>query len=222
MRVLIVEDDIELSAAIAEYLELQGAICDFAYNGKAAVELAAANQFDVIVLDLMLPKLNGFDVCSKLRQQGKLTPILMLTAMGTNEDQLNGFAVGVDDYVVKPTPMPIIWARLQALFKRSQNQIAHRVLGPLKINLASRKLERDGKPIELTATEWKLFELLLMKSPSVVSRNEIHEHIWPDQEHDSGLLNVHLHGLRKSLDKPFAYPLIKTRVGMGIELSDED
>ena len=221
MRVLIVEDDAELSASIAEYLELQGAECDFAYNGLSALTIASDTTIDVIVLDLMLPKLNGLDVCSQLREQGTSTPILMLTAMGTNEEQLSGFRAGVDDYVVKPCPMPLLWARLQALYNRSYQQPNHKIFGPLEIDITARELKRSNKLVELTATEWKIFEVLLRSSPNVVTRSEIEAIVWPDQEPDSGLLNVHLHGLRKALDKPFSHPLIHTFVGLGIALKDE-
>jgi len=222
MRILIVEDDAELSTSMAEFLELQGAECDFAYNGLSGVELATETSFDVILLDLMLPKLDGFDACSEMRRRGCSTPVLMLTAMDTTEDQLDGFRAGVDDYVVKPCSMPLLWARIGALIKRSQNQQALHHLGPLEINVESRNLKRNGKAISLTPTEWRILEVLLRHSPKVVSRSDIENSVWPDQEPDPGRLNVHLHSLRKSLDKPFDYPLIKTVTGLGLSISDED
>lgn len=221
MRILIVEDDAELSASIAEYLELQGAECDFAYNGLSALTIASDTAIDVIVLDLMLPKLNGLDVCAQLRERGSSVPILMLTAMGTNEEQLSGFRAGVDDYVVKPCPMPLLWARLQALYNRRYQHSTNKEFGPLQIDVTARVLKRSDQLIELTATEWKIFEILLRHSPNVVSRSEIEANVWPDQEPDSGRLNVHLHGLRKALDKPFSHPLIHTFVGLGIALKNE-
>lgn len=222
MRILIVEDDAALSASIAEFLELQGAECDFAYHGLAGVALASQAQYDVIILDLMLPKLDGFDVCIELRKQGCSTPVLMLTAMDTTEDQLSGFRAGVDDYVVKPCPMPLLWARISALFRRSLNQQAMKTLGPLQVDIEARTLNRDGVAIELTPTEWRILEVLLRHSPKVVSRSDIEAFVWPDQEPDSGRLNVHLHALRKALDKPFDYPLIKTFTGLGLSISVEE
>jgi len=115
MRILIVDDDAELAAAMAEFLELKGAHCDFAYNGATGLAMASDLSFDVIVLDLMIAKINGFGVCHQLREQGCQTPILMLTAADANEEQLEGFDAGVDDFVVKPCSMPVLWARLQAL-----------------------------------------------------------------------------------------------------------
>jgi DNA-binding response OmpR family regulator len=219
MRILIVEDDAELSASIAEFLELQGAECDFAYNGLSGIELAIDLHFEVILLDFMLPKLNGLDACAELRRRGCTTPVLMLTAMGTTEDQLGGFKVGVDDYVVKPCPMPLLWARINALSQRAKNQRAMRELGPLKIDTESRVLERAGQAITLTPTEWSILEILLQHSPKVISRSDIENLVWPDQEPDKGRLNVHLHALRKAVDKPFSYPLIKTFTGIGLCIS---
>jgi DNA-binding response OmpR family regulator len=219
MRILIVEDDAELSASIAEFLELQGAECDFAYNGLSGVQLVMDSSFDVILLDLMLPKLNGFDVCTELRRRGCSTPVLMLTAMGTTEDQLGGFNAGVDDYVVKPCPMPLLWARINSLYRRAKNQSAMQELGPLKIDIESRELNREGRVITLTPTEWRILEILLQYSPKVVSRADIEQSVWPDQDPDQGRLSVHLHALRKAVDKPFNYPLIKTVTGLGLCIS---
>jgi DNA-binding response OmpR family regulator len=219
MRILIVEDDAELSVSIAEFLELQGAECDFAYNGLSGVKLAMDSSFDVILLDLMLPKLNGFDACTELRRRGCSTPVLMLTAMGTTEDQLGGFNAGVDDYVVKPCPMPLLWARINSLYRRAKNQRAMQELGPLKIDIESRELKREGQVIALTPTEWRILEILLQYSPKVISRADIEQSVWPNQEPDQGRLNVHLHALRKAVDKPFSYPLIKTVTGLGLCIS---
>ncbi len=221
MRILLVEDDAELSASIAEFLELQGAECDFAYTGQAGVELAISGSYEVILLDVMLPKLDGFDVCAALRNHGYSTPVLMLTAMGTTEDQLKGFRAGGDDYVVKPCPMPLLWARINALFRRSLNQQALKRLGPLNIDFEKRKLERAGQAISLTPTGWKILEILLSHSPKVVSRSNIERFVWPDEEPDQGRLNVHLHALRKALDQPFNYPLIKTVTGFGVCIIDD-
>jgi DNA-binding response OmpR family regulator len=226
MRILIIEDDAELSASIAEFLELQGAECDFAYNGLSGVSLGIESHFDVILLDLMLPKLNGFDVCTELRRRGCSTPVLMLTAMGTTEDQLGGFNAGVDDYVVKPCPMPLLWARINSLYRRAKNQSAMQELGPLKIDIESRKLNREGQAITLTPTEWRILETLLQCSPKVISRADIEQSVGPYQDPDQGRLSVHLHALRKAVDKPFSYPLIKTITGVGLSISanskDED
>lgn len=221
MRVLIVEDDSDLAAAIAEYLELQACQCDFAYNGRTGLELAERQEFDVIVLDLMLPKMNGFDVCQQLRDQGCQTPLLMLTACDTSEEQLQGFRAGIDDYVVKPCPMPLLWARLQALYRRQQPQTDSISVDELTVYFSEQRVERRGQLIKLTPTSWKILALLIRHSPKIISRTELEQEIWPGIDIDSGNFNVHLHQLRRALDKPFSYPLIHTKVGVGLYLRRE-
>jgi len=218
MQILIIEDDTELAGAMADYLELQGVVCDFAYNGLSGVKLAQSNPFDAIILDLMLPKLNGFDVCQTLRDEGVLTPILMLTASDTEHDQLTGFQSGIDDYVVKPSPMPIVWARLQAILRREQPKASAVTIGELSIAFKQHQVSRQNQPIKLTPTEWKMLELLAKRSPEIVSRSELEQFIWGDIEVDQGTFNVHLHGLRKALDKPFDYPMIVTVINIGLRL----
>ncbi len=220
MNILIIEDEADLAAAIGGYLELQGAICDFAYQGESGVVLAQAQQFDVIILDLMLPKKGGFEVCKQLRNEGNHTPILMLTACDTDTDQLKGFQAGIDDYVVKPCPMPLLWARLQALYRRDHPQTEQLSIDTLTLYLKELRVIREGLEIKLTPTGWKMLELLARRSPEVVSRADLEAHAWadhaPDHEVDAGNFNVQLHQLRKAVDKPFAYPLIHTLVGVGL------
>ncbi len=222
MNILIIEDEADLAAAIGDYLTLQGAECDFAYQGESGCILAQRNRFDVIILDLMLPKKGGVEVCEQLRGEGNNTPILMLTACDTNTDQLKGFQAGIDDYVVKPCPMPLLWARLQALYRRDNPQTEQRSIDTLTIYFKELRVTREGRDIKLTPTGWKILELLARRSPEVVSRADLERHAWPDhapdQEVDAGNFNVQLHQLRKALDKPFAYPLIHTQVGVGLYL----
>ena len=222
MRVLIVEDDAELAAAMSDYLSLQGVECDFAYHGESGLTLAQERRFDVIVLDLMLPKMRGFEVCEKLRRQGNFTPVLMLTACDANAEQLTGFQAGIDDYVVKPCPMPLLLARLQALHRRDKPQTDQLSIDTLTLYFKERRATREGHEIKLTPTGWKILELLARRSPEVVSRGELEDHAWPDHEVDTGNFNVQLHQLRKAVDKPFAYPLIHTLVSVGLCLRKKD
>ena len=222
MRVLIVEDDAELAAAMSDYLVLQGVECDFAYHGESGFMLAQERRFDVIVLDLMLPRMRGFEVCEKLRKQGNFTPILMLTACDTNAEQLTGFQVGIDDYVVKPCPMPLLWARLRALHRRDKPQTDKLSIDTLTLYFKELRVTREGHEIKLTPTGWKILELLAQRSPEVVSRAELEDHAWPDNDVDAGNFNVQLHQLRKAVDKPFPYPLIHTLVGVGLCLRKKD
>lgn len=222
MRILIIEDDAELAAAISDYLGLQGADCDFAYNGQAGLDMAAELSFDVIILDLMLPRMNGIEVCQNLRQQGCQTPILMLTASDTNTDQLEGFQVGIDDYVIKPCPMPLLWARLQALYRRQNPQVEKLTIADLTVYFAEHRAVRDGHELKLTPTGWKLLEYLARKSPDVVTRPELEDYAWPDGDVDAGNFNVQLHQLRKAVDKSFSTPLIHTITGVGLCLREKN
>lgn len=220
MRILIIEDDVELAAAIAEYLNFQGAECEFAYSGNSGVEFASKNQCDVIILDIMLPGLRGFAVCSELRRQGVQTPVLMLTASDTDANELEGFQSGADDYVVKPCPMPLLWARLQALHRRQQPQSDALRVGPLTLHLNEYRATREGQELKLTPTGWKLLELLAKRSPGVVSRGELEAYAWDDREVRAGNFNVQLSQLRKTVDRPFGTPLIHTLVGLGLALRE--
>ncbi|MCG8668025.1 MAG: response regulator transcription factor [Pseudomonadales bacterium] len=222
MQVLIVEDDSDLAAAMADYLTLQGAECDFAYNGASGLKLASEESFDVIILDLMLPRMNGFAVCDALRQQGCDTPVLMLTACDTQEDQLEGFRSGIDDFVTKPCAMPILWARLQALYRRNNPTQEIITIGPLTLHPKEHRAEREDQELKLTPTGWKMLECLARHSPNVVTRKLMEETVWKDSEVDTRNFNVQLHQLRKAVDKPFAFPLIHTVVGVGLCLKASD
>ena len=220
MKVLIIEDDADLAAAMADYLELQGAECDFAYQGISGLRLALEGSFDIVILDLMLPRMGGFEVCEQLRQQSVFTPILMLTACDTNADRLTGFQAGVDDYVVKPCEMPLLWARLQALHRRNAPQTEKLSVGDLTVYFKEHRVTREEQEIKLTPTGWKMLELLVRRSPNVVSRSELEDHAWPGSDVDTGNFNVQLHQLRKAIDKPFDYPMIHTLVGVGLCMKD--
>lgn len=224
MHILIIDDDAELAAAMAEFLEFKGAECDFAYQGETGLRLAREFDFDVIILDLMLPKINGFGVCQQLREQGCQMPVLMLTACDTNEEQLEGFNAGVDDYVVKPCSMPLLWARLQVLYKRSNPLHLKNILsvGDLTLYLKEHRACRAGDELKLTPTGWKILAMLMRQSPNVVTRAELEDHLWPDGNVDTGNFNVQLHQLRKAVDKPYKKSMIRTLVGVGLTLRNEE
>lgn len=218
MHILIIEDDSALAEAIADYLSIQGAQCDFAYSGSSGVEMVKAHQFDLVILDLMLPRMNGYSVCRNLREQGYQTPVLMLTACDTDADQLEGFQAGVDDYVAKPCSMPLLWARLKALYTRAQQRAETLTIGSLTLYLNAQRAEREKQALKLTPTGWKILELLARNSPKVVSRQAIIDFAWEGDEVDAGNFNVQLHLLRKIVDKPFNSALIHTQVGQGLFL----
>lgn len=222
MRVLIVEDDRELALAISEYLELHQVRCDFAYNGATGIALAKSQTYDCLILDNMLPKISGIEACKILREDSIDIPILMLTACDTQADQLTGFDVGLDDFVTKPCSMPILLARLQALYRRHNPERDCLQIADLCLFPQERRVTRSGQSIKLPPISWKILLQLARKHPSVVSKTELIETIWPDEEVDEATLNVHIHQVRKLVDKPFSTALIKTHIGAGLSLSTED
>ncbi|OOE72260.1 MULTISPECIES: response regulator transcription factor [unclassified Salinivibrio] len=220
MKILIIEDDHDLSLAISEYLELHNIDCDFAYNGETGIQLASQQTFDCVILDNMLPNVQGMAVCRELREQGIDTPVLMLTACGADTDQLEGFRAGVDDYVVKPCTMPLLLARLQALHRRHQPVRECITIADLTIYPKEHIASRGDTPLKLTPIGWNILLLLARRSPTVVSKSDIEEAIWASDDVRQGTINVHLHHLRKVVDKPFAKTLIHTHVGIGLSLSE--
>lgn len=221
INVLLVEDDRELALSVADYLVFENIICDHAYNGEAGHKLATRQQYDVILLDINLPKMNGITLCETLRSAGLDTPILMLTAKDTLEDKEAGFIAGTDDYLVKPFAMKELVLRIKALAKRRSSQSKKLILGALVFDLESRLVTREEQVINLTRTNLKLLELLMRRSPEIVSKKEIEDFLWPDEELESNNLKVQIYQLRQKLDKPFSYGLIETLVGHGFRIKGE-
>jgi len=221
LNVLLVEDDRDLAASVADYLALEGIECDHAYNGQAGLNLASENAYDVILLDLMLPRMDGLSVCENLRTQGIDTPILMLTARDTLADKVAGFRAGTDDYLVKPFAMEELTMRAMALARRRSGQIQKLTVADLIMDLKGKQVTRAGKPLNLTPSGWTLLETLMRASPDVVSRNALGEALWHDTPPDTDSLKVHLYKLRQQVDKPFNYPLIHTVSGHGFALRSQ-
>lgn len=218
INVLLVEDDKDLAASIAEYLKYDNIRCDHAYNGLSGFTLASERHYDVILLDLMLPKIDGITVCEKLRGTGSDTPILMLTAKDTLEDKEAGFNSGTDDYLVKPFVMRELALRIQALSRRKSSQLRYLVVDDLVYDLDRRQVSRSDQEITLNHLNFKLLELLMRRSPRIVHREEIEECLWPDDTPESNNLKVQLYQLRQKIDKPFEKKLIETLVGQGIRI----
>lgn len=220
MQVLIIDDDRQLSEALADYFELKGVECDFAYNGKAGLELARKGDADVIILDVNMPQMDGYEMCRLLRAAYINTPVLMMTAYDTVEDELSGFRSGVDDFVIKPCPMPVIWARLQALVKRGKPASTQLSVGELSLDIDAQEAYRAGQRLQLTPIGWKMLLYLVRESPRVVPRYELEQAIWNDEDIDPSNLKVQLSKLRKVLDKPFSKPLLHTRVNAGVQIKE--
>ena len=218
LSVLLVEDDLDLAQTIVQYLELEQITCDHASNGVAGLHLVRQSRYDVMLLDLSLPRLDGLEVCLRLRTDGDDTPILMLTARDRLDDKLEGFRAGTDDYLVKPFELQELVARIQVLARRRSGQVRRLRCGDLEMNLSERTLARAGIPLKLSPIGWKLLEALFRASPAVLTRQALEAVIWGDEIPDSNSLKVHLFHLRKAIDAPFPQALLHTVAGQGFAL----
>ena len=224
MRILVIEDNSDIAANVGDFLADRGHVVDFAGDGVTGLHLAVVNTFDVIVLDLSLPGMDGLEVCRKLRQDArKQTPVLMLTARDALEQKLSGFDSGADDYMVKPFALQELAARLEVLGRRGKGAKTRLLqLADLTYNPDTLVVIRDGKSIQLNPIALKLLQALMDAAPSVVTRQELETRVWGEELPDSDSLRVHIHGLRAAIDKPFAKPLIQTRHGIGYRMVDPD
>lgn len=223
IRVLIVEDNRDICANIAAYLEKHNYVLDFAYDGISAMHLALTNPFDVIVLDLMLPRMDGLNFCRKLRTEADIeTPVLMLTARDTLDDKLRGFEAGADDYLVKPFELQELHARLQALYRRSHGKTDNLLtVGELTLNKSTLQVQRAGQRVDLNPTSMKLLQRLMEQAPSVVTRDALETLLWADERPDGDALRSHMYKLRQAIDKPFDNPLIHTVHRIGYRISED-
>ena len=217
--VLLVEDNRGIAEMVGEYLERRGYSVDYAADGVTGLHLAVTEQYDVIVLDLMLPGMDGLDLCRKLRHDAKkATPVLMLTARDTLDDKLTGLDAGADDYLVKPFEIRELEARVRALIRRDRRQVSTEVLrvADMVLDTATLRATRDGKDLPLSPIGLRLLSILMRESPRVVSRRDIEREVWGDT------LRSHLYNLRKVIDKPFEKQLLHTIHSAGYRLADLD
>ncbi len=222
MRVLLVEDDRRIAAFVAKGLRENSYALDIARDGDEALYMASINSYDLFILDVNLPKKDGFEVCRELRESGNTKPILMLTARDAVEDRISGLDTGADDYLTKPFEFRELLARLRALLRR-QNEIRPPkiVIADLEIDTISRTVKRGGRKIELTTKEYSLIEFLAINKGKVVGREEISEHVWDDTfDPFSNLIEVYIKRLRTKLDAGYDVQLIQTRRGAGYILND--
>jgi len=212
MRILIVEDEVRLLRNLARALREEGYAVDTAEDGEDGLFKAEAYDYDIIVLDVMLPRLDGWAVLERLRRT-KPTPVLMLTAMDAYEDRVRGLDTGADDYLVKPFDLSELLARVRALIRRSHGDAAEQiVLGDIEIDTRARKVSRHGDTVTLTAREYSILEYLVRRRGDTVTRSELFEHLFDDTEDSlSNLIDVHVSSIRKKLGSDF----ITTRRGLG-------
>ena len=222
MYILVVEDEQRLARLLRRVLQEERQTVDLIHDGATALELALGKTYDLILLDLMLPDLDGVQICKALRGENVMTPILMLTARGAVEDRVAGLNAGADDYLVKPFAMDELLARVNALLRRGTRAgdlgMVLRV-GELTLDLVRHEVQRDGQIIELTAKEFALLEYLMRNAGRVLSRTQIIEHVWSyDFETLSNVVDMYIHYLRDKIDRGFGRPLIKTVRGLGYKV----
>lgn len=222
MRLLLVEDDGRIAAFVTKGLRENSYAVDIASDGEEATYLASINSYDLFILDINLPKKDGFEVCRELRENGINKPILMLTARDAIDDRISGLDTGADDYLTKPFEFLELLARLRALLRRQSEVRAPKiVISDLEIDTVSQTVRRGPNLIDLTAKEYSLIEFLALNKGKVVGREEISEHVWDDSfDPFSNLIEVYIKRLRKKLDEGYAIQLIHTRRGSGYILND--
>jgi DNA-binding response OmpR family regulator len=217
-RLLLVEDHRDIAEMVFNHLEQSGFILDYAADGLTGLHLAATNRYDLIVLDLMLPGLDGLELCKRLRNEGRIdTPILMLTARDTLEDRVTGLDVGADDYLVKPFDLRELVARVRALLRRNRNLVTAELLrvDDLTLDTGTWQVERAGQVLNPTPIGLRLLTVLMKASPRVLSRSDLEQQVWGETLPDSDSLRSHMYNLRKVIDKPFDRPLLHTLPGTG-------
>ena len=217
---ILVEDDRDIATAVVEYLQLESIDCDYASNGASALELIRAQNYHVVILDINLPRMSGYTVSKTLREEGSDVPILMLTARDTLDDKLTGFSSGTDDYLVKPFAMDELVARVKALAGRRSTRSFRLQVGDLQLNVSERRATRDGELLDLAPKSLALLEVLMRASPDPVSRKELTESVWGDDEPESNSMNVHMHSLRKNVDLPGMPKLLQTVAGYGYAIKE--
>lgn len=224
MKILLVEDEIGIANFIEEGLKLDKYLVDVAHDGRSALDMAHINEYDLVILDLMLPDINGLQVCREIRQAGINIPVIMLTARNTIDDKITGLDSGADDYVTKPFDLDELSARVRALLRRGKKHASGNeiVVGEIKLNTKTHEVQRQAKNIILTNKEFKILEYLMHRPNEVISRQEILEHVWDtDTDPFSNTVEVHIRYLRQKIDKGFRTKKIVTVRGAGYKLISE-
>lgn len=219
--VLLVEDDIDLALTVVDYLELEGINCDHAANGVQGLSLIEAHDYQVILLDINLPRLNGLSVCEKVRDSSNDTPILMLTARDSLNDKVAGFNAGTDDYLVKPFEIEELLLRVIALSTRRSGQVSTLAFAGLSLHLKANSVTYNDEQIKLTPITFKLLEKLMREASKPVSRTALIQAVWGDNQPDSNSLKVHMHHLRKQLEKVTSNISVDTEPRFGFILREK-
>jgi heavy metal response regulator len=224
MRILLVEDDMGASRFIRKGLQEKGYTIDVAFDGEEGFHFATAQDYDLIILDIMLPEMSGFEVLKGIRKKGIITPVIFLTARDEKEDVVHGLELGADDYLIKPFSFAELLARIKAVLRRGQkdSDLSKLTVADLTLNIMNRTANRGAKNIELSAKEFVLLDYLMRNAGQVLTRTMILEHVWGyDFDTSTNIIDVHINRLRAKIDKDFSRKLIHTIKGVGYVLTDE-
>jgi DNA-binding response OmpR family regulator len=221
MTILLVEDSLELATLVTEYLEKQGFLMDYASDGRQALNLLSTNHYELLLLDLNLPRVDGLEVCRQAKKTDIALPIIMLTARDSIEDSLEGFAQGADDYITKPFDLRVLRARIDAVNHRyaqapQSNNVSY---NGLELISSKRSAKRENKEIKLTPITYTILETLLKRAPEPVTRAELEEAVYGDDPPDDDVLRYHIYHLRKMIDKPFDKPMLHTLAKQGYRIA---
>ncbi len=224
MKILLAEDEVDLNNIITKYLKKNRYSVESVFNGEEALDYLEYDEYDLIILDIMMPKINGFEVIKKLRSKGNHTPILLLTARNSSEDKVKGLDLGADDYIVKPFDFNELTARIRTIVRRrygnSSNELS---IGDLVLDISKKTVTRAGKTIELTGKEYSVLEYLIQSKNRILSREQIKTHVWDyDYEGDSNIIDVLVKNIRKKIHIEDGKQIIYTKRGIGYVVKDED
>ena len=224
MKILLAEDEVDLNNVVTRYLKKNGYSVDSVLDGEEALDYLEYSEYDLVILDIMMPKVDGFEVIKKLRDKGNHTSVLMLTARDSEDDKVKGLDLGADDYIVKPFDFNELMARIRAVVRRKYGNSSNKlVIGDLILDTSEKSVTRAGKQIELTGKEYEVLEYLMQSKNRILSRDQIKEHVWDfDYEGDSNIIDVLIKNIRKKIDVEGGKQIIYTKRGLGYVIKDEN
>ena len=223
MKILLAEDEVDLNNVVTRYLKKNGYSVDSVLDGEEALDYLEYSEYDLVILDIMMPKVDGFEVIKKLRDKGNHTSVLMLTARDSADDKVKGLDLGADDYIVKPFDFNELLARIRAVVRRKYGHSSNKlVIGDLILDTSEKSVTRAGKQIELTGKEYEVLEYLMQSKNRILSRDQIKEHVWDfDYEGDSNIIDVLIKNIRKKIDIEAGKQIIYTKRGLGYVIKED-
>jgi two component transcriptional regulator, winged helix family len=223
MKILLAEDEVDLNNVVTRYLKKNGYSVDSVLDGEEALDYLEYGEYDLVILDIMMPKVDGFEVIKKLRDKGNHTSVLMLTARDSADDKVKGLDLGADDYIVKPFDFNELLARIRAVVRRKYGNSSNKlVIGDLILDTSEKSVTRAGKQIELTGKEYEVLEYLMQSKNRILSRDQIKEHVWDfDYEGDSNIIDVLIKNIRKKIDIEAGKQIIYTKRGLGYVIKED-